>query len=180
LWQLRRFLKNYSHIGAYARRELKRWRQAQKAEENSDATEFTTPIPPSLEEAWQVTERVLGLWVRQIRAEGSGVSAFILELGSLAEPTAESDYQRHRMKAILDDLGIESVDVLPDAMAYVEAHALEPPYLAYAVWSHYGPDGHRLLAEEVLPVLTHELEDCRADETPSTAAACDQDLARCV
>ena len=180
LWQLRRFLKNYSHIGTYARRELKHWRLAQKAEEKSDSTEFTTPIPPSLEEAWQVTEKVLGLWAAQIRAEGSGVSAFILELGSMAEPTAESDYRRHRMQAILDALEIENVDVLPDAVAYIKAHALQPPYLSYAGWSHYGPDGHRLLAEEVIPVLRNRLSDCRADETPSTAAACDIDLARCV
>lgn len=180
-WQLRRFLKNYSHIGTYARRELKRWRNSQKAaKKQSNSNEFTTPVPASLEEAWQVTEKVMGLWVAQIRAEGSGVSAFILELGSMAEPTAESDYRRHRMKAILDDLGIESVDVLPDAMAYVKAHSLEPPYLAYAGWSHYGPDGHRLLAEEVLPVLTNELKDCRANETPLTAPACDKNLARCV
>ena len=43
--------------------------------------------------------------------------------------------------------------------AYIEEHAVGPPYLGWH--GHYGPLGHRLMAAAITPLLKNKLIDCR-------------------
>lgn len=159
LWPLRRFLRDYSHIANFAHRAPKVWLASRRAGKRTSPERFSTPLPPEWEEAWQVTEKVLSRWAATIRNEGSSLSALVLDRGNMLDPTPRSNYQRQRVKEILDSLAIENIDLLPIAIAYIEEHAVGPPYLGW--YGHYGPLGHRLMAEAIIPTLKNSLMDCR-------------------
>ena len=73
-----------------------------------------------------------------------------------------SNYQRQRVKDILNNLMIDNIDLIPIAMAYMEEHAVGPPYLGSNVNGHIGPLGHLLMADAVTELLENKLMDCRS------------------
>lgn len=156
-WPLRRFLSNHSHVANLANRTIRVW--LRRAGRRVSPEKFSTPLPPEWEEAWQVTEKVLTRWAAAVRNEGSSLSALILDDGAMLEPTPRSNYRRQRVKEILDNLAIDNIDLLPIAIAYIEKHAVGPPYLVGQ--GHYGPLGHRLMADAITPLLRNKLTDCR-------------------
>ena len=159
-WSLRQFLAEYSHIANLSARAYRGLRSFLSSGEQRDREDFGTPLPPDWEEAWQVTERVLALWASTVRDEGSSLSALIVDGWDTVEPTPRSDYRRQRVTKILDNQGVDSVDLFSIALAYLEEHAVGPPYLGLDQAGHYGPLGHRLMAEAIVPILKDNLTDC--------------------
>lgn len=171
---LRGFLREHCALCRMARNALTR-AAAAPVQSELDRSQDALYLPPGtagseIEDSWRITEETLRRLQTAVSKDGARLIVLtapgyidyapegLTERAALRQLPADfSILQPHqRLDALLTNLGVEHVSLVPAFLAYRDTYAVPYPYFSFTCDGHWNELGHRVAADTIAAYLKNK------------------------